>query len=101
MKIKQIFLFLTLVVLASSCALKKKAYKNTDNIAIISINSLDQVKNNSSLQARLVSDINLPDTVLTEPGNKVHDHFFKQRSSLVDKVINEMKYLIHPSFKNS
>lgn len=99
MKIKQIFLFLTLVIFASSCALKKKAYKNTDNIAIISINSLDQVKNNSSLQARLVSDINLPDTVLTEPGNKVHDHFFKQRSSLVDKVINEDEILNSPEFQ--
>lgn len=100
MKLKTIAKLAMLIVVMSSCALNKKAYKNVNEIAVISYNSTEKVKNQSSLQARVLSEIVLSDTVLAPPAEKVKNSLFKNlNKDLLDKIISEEEIIETSAFK--
>ncbi len=88
------------MLVMSACALNKKAYRNTQEMAVISYNASDKVKNNSSLQARVVSDVRLGDTTLTDPAGKVKNSLFDNlNKSFLQKIVDEEKIIETKSFK--
>lgn len=99
MKIKHL-LFLGLVVILASCGINKKAYRNSSHMAIISINSIEKIKNNSSLQSRVLTEARKLDTNLSNPANMVHDKFYELRlRNLSTKLMAEAKVLNDPLFQ--
>ncbi|MDZ7846315.1 MAG: hypothetical protein U5L96_05900 [Owenweeksia sp.] len=88
MRVK-LFIKLTLVIaVTSACAINKKAFHASEDMAVISYNTMDQIKNNSSLQARVITDA-LMDTTIVDPPKKIKDHFMALNEVLLSKVVNE------------
>ncbi len=99
MKLNQIAGVMLLAFFATSCALNKKAFKASENVAVISIYSMDKVKNNSSLQARILSDARMKDTVLTDPAEMVKSHLFDLNRGLIRKFADEAEIVSSESFQ--
>jgi hypothetical protein len=99
MRTKHLLLLGAALILAS-CGINKKAYKNSSHMAIISINSIEKVKNNNSLQGRLLTEVREIDTNLSNPANMVHDKFYDLRlRNLSTKLMSEDKILNYPLFQ--
>lgn len=97
---KKLVLLALLGLLAGACSMNKKAFRESRNVAVISFSSMDKVKNQSSLQARILSDIRITDTVLDHTGNMVRQYFFeKGHRGLKAKVVNETDVLNNPDFQ--
>lgn len=99
MKVK---LFINLAVLAlvlSACGVNKKAFNNSKNVAVISFNSSEQVKNNSSVQARLITEARFDSASIEDPAGKVQDNFYKLDPILTSKVVDEKPILASESFQ--
>lgn len=101
MNLKTIAKLALLTVVLSSCALNKKAYKNVNEIAVISYNSTEKVKNHSSLQARVLSEIRIKDTVLIAPAEKVKSGLFENlNKDFLKKVMGEEGIIETTAFKS-
>ena len=96
---KRLVLLAILGLLAGACSINKKAFRESRNVAVLSFNSTDKVKNQSSLQARILSDIRITDTVLEHTGNMVQECFFEEgHRGLKAKVVNEIDVLDNRDF---
>lgn len=86
-------------ILMSSCAIKKKAYQEIDKVALISMSSSEEVKNNSGLQARLLTDVRDLDTVVEDIGNKIRTQFFELSPKVTSKIMEEDQLLHSEDFQ--
>lgn len=99
MKSKSCFLLLLAALLTNACGVNKEAFKATKNVAIISIYSTGQIKNNSSLQARLLTDMRFDSLVLNDPAKKVHERFYTLNKLITDKVVDEASIIQSEAFQ--
>lgn len=99
MKPKHLLKFALVALVLSSCAINKKAYKDSRNMAIISVCSSEKVKNNSSLQARILTEAIHKDTLIEQPAEMVKKHFYKINSGLISKIVNEKDIVESSSFQ--
>jgi len=100
MKTRTLVVFAMAAIIVSSCAINKKAYRASSKVAIISINSIEKIKNNSSLQSRLLTEVRDLDTVLDNTANMVQAHFYRSNMGLLKKVVEEDQILQNASFQD-
>ncbi|MDR9373649.1 MAG: hypothetical protein RI842_02700 [Schleiferiaceae bacterium] len=84
----------------SSCAIKKGAYQATDEIALISLSANEEVKNTTSLQAMMVSDLRGLDTISAGTAEKLHQQFFALTPKLTGKLMDEEAVLNTKKFED-
>lgn len=87
-------------LLFSSCSINKKAVRQTDNIAVISFTSNAKVKNNSNMQARLLTEARDLDTTVVDIANKIRVGFFNRNPKLISKVRRESEIINTEEFKD-
>lgn len=99
MKIKNLLL-IGAALLVAACGINKKAYRATSKMAIISINSIEKIKNNSSIQGRLLTEARTLDTNLSNPAEMVHDMFYSLKlNRLMSKLAPEHEIINYPDFQ--
>lgn len=84
----------------SSCAIKKEAYQATDEIALISLSANEEIKNTTSLQALMVSDLRGLDTISDGTAEMLHQQFFKLTPKLTGKLMDEEAVLNTKKFED-
>lgn len=89
MNLRIISLLAVASLFLSSCAIKKGAYQATDQIAVISLSANEEVKNTTSLQAMMVSDLRGLDTISDGTAEKLHQQFFALTPKLTGKLMEE------------
>lgn len=99
MKVKLLVNALLLATVLSSCGANKKAFQNSKNVAVISFNSSEKIKNNASLQARLITEARFDSAAMEDPAAKIQDRFYKLDKILTSKVVDEESILTLKSFQ--
>lgn len=100
MKLNQLLGLATVAIALSSCSISKSAFNASKEIAVISITSSNKVKSQSSLQARLLSDVRIEDTTLTDPAGKVQSAVFNNiEKRYAKKFVSEEEITSLDSFE--
>lgn len=99
MKFKHL-LIIGAALLVAACGINKKAYHASSKMAVVSINSIEKIKNNATIQSRLMTEVRKIDTNLTNPATMVHDEFYGLKlDRLMSKLAPEKEIVDYPNFK--